>query len=196
MTANEEWGELPEHVHIEYQYVDHRADNHSPASAVVLWADRPYSQCPECGQEIQRTGPCPLLLNDSDGEMESRSLRHADLGGPCAYWLSTPAGHLDAGTATPKQVHDLARELAEDWEKAVERSRQKTRKDLKRKIQFLAPGFDETEEEFRERMTNASLIEPGPYGDPDKKCWAAWDYDPGDDTGEDIITIPRSSTIG
>jgi collagenase-like PrtC family protease len=54
----------------------------------------------------------------------------------------------------------------------------------------------ETVQEYRERLTAGSSMEPEPYWDQEPHRWAAWDYDPGGDDTDDVLVEFQAPETG
>ncbi|USY23557.1 hypothetical protein NE857_34050 (plasmid) [Nocardiopsis exhalans] len=173
---------LPTHVNIEALTAT-SAYMALPLAVVVLWTDRPYGECPRCRQPVARTGPCPLYL---DGGNPNNPLKSVDLAHRCGAWLDTPEEAIDAEDLTPARVRRAAQGLAHIWQEQVQERRQRRRARLRTEIAELATTHprwdDESVQDYRERLAGPGCTEPGPYWDREQHRWAAWDYDPADDT--------------
>lgn len=174
---------LPAHVHLTRHHAT-LAGSRLEVDVLVLWADHPYERCPRCREPVQRTAPCPLYLNPGDADpetaMEAVNREHVE---GCGRWLDVAYAHLDTDSADPGQVAELARDLAAQWQTQVEHWRRIRRADLRELLQDLdtEPQDGESVQEVRDRISAGAQMDPGPYWDTARGCWAAWDYDPGDD---------------
>lgn len=179
---------LPAHVHLSRQHAI-LAGSRREVDVLFLWTDHPYDRCPRCHQPVQRTAPCPLHLDSgtSDPEAAVEAVNRAHEEG-CGYWLDVAYVQLDTDRADTVQVAELARDLAVRWEEQVEQWRRVRRANLRELLADLdtEPEDTETVQEVRDRNSAGAQMDPGPYWDTTRGCWAAWDYDPGDD--EQILT--------
>lgn len=179
---------LPAHVHLNRQYAT-LAGSRREVDVLFLWTDHPYDRCPRCHQPIQRTTPCPLYLAPgfADAEAAVEAVDRAHESG-CGRWLDVAYAHLDTDSADAARVAELAHDLAAQWEAQVEHWRRVRRANLRELLADLdtEPEGSETVQEVRDRISASAQVEPGLYWDAARGCWAAWDYDPGDD--EEILT--------
>lgn len=177
----------------------------------VVWADRPYSDCPLCGQDIGVEEACPVALNTGAGQ--GGQIEEWDKTHGCGYWLSVswrevtaPAGRDTTDDDQEDQedeevapgigeddVLTVARELAADREQQIaaeqKKIRGKLRKELAASIARLGEplGDGESLEDRADEVTTGSETEPGVYCDGGQ--WLAWAYEPVD---SDPITVDAS----
>ncbi|MFY7068935.1 hypothetical protein ACOQFV_24020 [Nocardiopsis changdeensis] len=173
---------LPAHVHLT-RHSATLTGSRREVDVLVLWTDHPYERCPRCREPLPRTAPCPLYLHAEaagvEAAVEAVNREHE----ACGRWLDVAYAHLDTDRADAADVAELARDLAARWQSQVGHWRRVRRGELRELLQDLdtAPEEGETLQEARDRISAGAQMDPGPYWDADRGCWAAWDYDPGDD---------------
>lgn len=175
---------LPAHVRLTRQRAT-LTGSRREADVLFVWTDHPYERCPRCHEPVQRAAPCPLHLNSEEAEVEAVDRAHEQ---GCGRWLDVAYAHLDTDSTDTVQVAELAGELAARWQEQVEYWRRVRRASLRELLEDLdtEPEDTETVQEVRDRISAGAQMDPGTYWDAAQGCWAAWDYDPGDD--EQILT--------
>jgi len=163
-----------------------------PLAYPVVWADRPYQECPRCDQPINRTTEtsCPVMLNTGSGQ--GGQIEEFDQQHRCGEWLPVLWQEVPVAgdEVTEGELAAAAQELAVRFQGAVEAERAGIRKSLrddlaealKRLAEPLVSG--ETAEERAEEVRTGSEVEPGVR--QEDGVWLAWANDPLD---TDPITI-------
>lgn len=161
----------------------------------IVWADRPYRECPLCGQTIdQVVSDCPVILDaGAGGAILEWDKKHG-----CGEWLFVDWRELDED-ATDDDVLAAAEKLANDRREEIQEGCRKIeaqlREDLAAAVARLAEPLEpgETREDRLEQVRTGNEIQPGVYLDGadldgEGGYLVAWDYHP--DGGEgDTITV-------
>ncbi|MFE6274087.1 hypothetical protein ACFVQ9_35460 [Streptomyces goshikiensis] len=170
---------MPEHVSGVVLRTEH---NGCVFERVVMWADRPTAECPNCHQPVSVTPDCPVAL---DGlEWHDLDQQHG-----CGRWLEVDSVVLPVEGSSPSAARMTAAgaELLAAWHerqtKAVLAVEHRLRSDLRTALDGLRTplGDGESREEREEQATTGDEVTPGVYRELDG--WVAWDHDPrgGDD---------------
>jgi hypothetical protein len=165
-------------------------------SYTVVWADRPYHDCPRCYEPVGETvDGCPAYLNTgagAGGTLQDQSPQHG-----CGLRLAVDWTHVEP--ASDEAVLGAAEELAQrrtgavdDRMKAIE---QELRTQLAAALARLAePLMDgETVDDREYEVRTGGDATPGIYRDSDG-TWLAWDYSPVD--AETTVTVFDTDLVG
>ena len=173
--------ELPAGIHAELLAGTDAASS-STISRVVVWVDRPYEECPRCGEPVDRDPGCPAALDGGEpgGQLVPYTQQHT-----CGEVLDADFLALDGGDGLTADVvltaaHDLAQGLTDATAAERRRITRQLREELTSALLALGDGEDE------EDVCTGSEVTPGIYREDGTLI--AWAYGPSGDE-EDIITV-------
>jgi hypothetical protein len=166
----------------------------TPPDHVVIWADRPYRLCPNCGQPIPRNPGCPLTI--TDGAVIELPQTHT-CGTPLPVTWQGAAPDPDNGEFTPRTIRRTAAQVMSQWKQQATAAREHTRGELLRDLavalsQLTAPENPDTGDIYESRaidITTGSAEQPGIWHNG--TMWCAWNYDPASDSDTATITVTR-----